>query len=280
MATSKTKKAAPQIDVRETFVSLQKDFGSSGISVEEKLGLLYNLQKTDTEIDKIRALHGALPQEVAGIEEEIDGLKSKIAHLKEIISGYEQSIEQNRNDLAEIEAQTEKYKAELGTISNSREYDSIQKEIENQELLKEIAEKHIGEARMAIGERNDNIALINDRITIREQDLAAKKEELESIVASTAAEEKQLLAKRTKFAEKLDERTLSAYDRIRGSVHNHLAVVGVYNGDSCGGCFNAITPQRLVDIAGGKKLVICENCGRLLVNPEALEAAAAESSSK
>ncbi len=270
MATSKTKKPAVQIDNRETFVSLQKGFGDSGLSVPEKLDLLYKLQQTDVEIDKIRALRGALPQEVAQIQDELSSLKGKVAHLEEVIAGYEQSIENNRKETVEIDAQTEKYKQELNSISNSREYDSIEKEIENQGLLHDIAQKHIGEARMAIAERKDSIATLQDRITIREQDLAAKQEELDGIVASTAEQEKQLSDKREKFTSKLDERTLSAYNRIRGSVHNHLAVVTVYNGDSCGGCFNAITPQRLVDIAAGNKLILCENCGRILVNPDAI----------
>lgn len=270
MATSKTKKVNAPIDVRETFVSLQKDFADSSLSVTEKLGLLYKIQQIDVELDKIKALRGALPQEVAQIEDEIASLKSKVAHNEELISGYEQSIEQNKNDIVEIDAQTEKYKQDLQAISNSREYDSIEKEIENQGLLHDIAQKHIGEARVAIAERKDAIAAIQERIEIREQDLAAKKDELDNIVSSTAEQESSLSEKRDSIADKIDARTMSAYNRIRGSVRNHLAVVSVYN-DACGGCFNAITPQRLVDIASGTKLVICENCGRILVNPDALQ---------
>lgn len=270
MATSKTKKVNAPIDVRETFVSLQKDFADSSLSVTEKLGLLYKIQQIDVELDKIKALRGALPQEVAQIEDEIASLKGKVAHNEELISGYEQSIEQNKNDIVEIDAQTEKYKQDLQAISNSREYDSIEKEIENQGLLHDIAQKHIGEARVAIAERKDAIAAIQERIEIREQDLAAKKDELDNIVSSTAEQESSLSEKRDSIADKIDARTMSAYNRIRGSVRNHLAVVSVYN-DACGGCFNAITPQRLVDIASGTKLVICENCGRILVNPDALQ---------
>lgn len=273
MATSKTKKVNAPIDVRETFVSLQKDFADSSLSVTEKLGLLYKIQQIDVEMDKIKALRGALPQEAAQIEDEIASLKSKVAHNEELISGYEQSIEQNKNDIVEIDAQTEKYKQDLQSISNSREYDSIEKEIENQGLLHDIAQKHIGEARVAIAERKDAIAAIQERIEIREQDLAAKKDELDNIVSSTAEQESSLSEKRDSIAEQIDARTMSAYNRIRGSVRNHLAVVSVYN-DACGGCFNAITPQRLVDIASGTKLVICENCGRILVNPDALQGTA------
>lgn len=272
MATSKTKKVNAPIDVRETFVSLQKDFADSSLSVTEKLGLLYRIQQIDVEMDKIKALRGALPQEVAQIEDELASLKSKVAHNEELISGYEQSIEQNKKDIVEIDAQTEKYKQDLQSISNSREYDSIEKEIENQGLLHDIAQKHIGEARVAIAERKDAIAAIQERIEIREQDLAAKKDELDNIVSSTAEQEISLSEKRDGIADQIDARTMSAYNRIRGSVRNHLAVVSVYN-DACGGCFNAITPQRLVDIASGTKLVICENCGRILVNPDALQGA-------
>lgn len=272
MATSKTKKVNAPIDVRETFVSLQKDFADSSLSVTEKLGLLYRIQQIDVEMDKIKALRGALPQEVAQIEDELASLRSKVAHNEDLISGYEQSIEQNKKDIIEIDAQTEKYKQDLQSISNSREYDSIEKEIENQGLLHDIAQKHIGEARVAVAERKDAIAAIQERIEIREQDLAAKKDELDNIVSSTAEQESGLSEKRESIAERIDARTMSAYNRIRGSVRNHLAVVSVYN-DACGGCFNAITPQRLVDIASGIKLVICENCGRILVNPDALQGA-------
>lgn len=270
MATSKTKKVNAPIDVRETFVSLQKDFADSSLSVTEKLGLLYRIQQIDVEMDKIKALRGALPQEVAQIEDELASLRSKVAHNEDLISGYEQSIEQNKKDIIEIDAQTEKYKQDLLSISNSREYDSIEKEIENQGLLHDIAQKHIGEARVAVAERKDAIAAIQERIEIREQDLAAKKDELDNIVSSTAEQESGLSEKRESIADQIDARTMSAYNRIRGSVRNHLAVVSVYN-DACGGCFNAITPQRLVDIASGTKLVICENCGRILVNPDALQ---------
>lgn len=270
MATSKTKKVNAPIDVRETFVSLQKDFADSSLSVTEKLGLLYRIQQIDVEMDKIKALRGALPQEVAQIEDELASLRSKVAHNEDLISGYEQSIEQNKKDIIEIDAQTEKYKQDLQAISNSREYDSIEKEIENQGLLHDIAQKHIGEARVAVAERKDAIAAIQERIEIREQDLAAKRDELDNIVSSTAEQESSLSEKRESIAGQIDARTMSAYNRIRGSVRNHLAVVSVYN-DACGGCFNAVTPQRLVDIASGTKLVICENCGRILVNPDALK---------
>ena len=145
-------------------------------------------------------------------------------------------------------------------------FDSINKELENQGLLRQIAEKNIGDARTAIDARKADIEALAEKIAIREEDLAAKREELESIVESTSKEEAGLVAKRDALAAALDERTLSAYNRIKDSVHNRLAVVTVCNESSCGGCFNTITPQRLIDIASGKMLVICEHCGRIIVS--------------
>lgn len=259
-------KVETPIDRRETFVSLSKNFAEGSLSVAEKLQILYALQQTDNEIDRIVSLRGALPQEVEDIEVELASLRSKIESNQEIIAGFEANIDLNKENIVEIDAQRAKYAEQLNNVANSREYDSIDKEIENLDLERKIAEKGINEARLAIADKKDVIAVITERISIREEDLEAKRHELASIVESTSKEEETLKAKRAEAASKLDERTLSAYDRIRGSVHNHLAVVPVYE-NSCGGCFNAITPQRLIDVASGNKLVICENCGRILVNP-------------
>ena len=168
----------------------------------------------------------------------------------------------------ECDLQIERYQKQLDDISNSREYDSINKEIENQELLRQIAQKTINDTRSAIIEKKEEQENLKEFIAVRGDDLKAKKEELATIVESTSKEEQKLIAKREECAAKIDPRTMSAYDRIRASVHNHLAVVSVYNGDSCGGCFNTITPQRQVEIASNKKLIICEHCGRIIVNPD------------
>lgn len=265
-----TKKVQTPIDERETFVSLQKNFAESGLSVEEKLQVLYELQLTDNEIEQIKQLRGELPEEVAALQAEVENYTAKIAHLDELIEEFTNSIALKKDEIVELDAESVKYQQQLENISNSREYDSIRKELENTDLLRQIAEKNIGEARIAIAEKKEVIAEISERIAIREQDLAAKQAELDGIVESTATQEEALLARRNALVEKIDDaRTISAYDRIRNSTKNHLAVVGVYNQDSCGGCFNTITPQRLVDIATGKKLVICEHCGRILVSTDA-----------
>ena len=271
MATTKIKKVETPIDERETFVSLQKSFAEGEADVREKLKTLYALQEADNAIEKIVQLRGELPEEVAGLENEIASMQAKVAQLNDLIDEYAKSIESNKETIIELDEQIAKYQGQIDNIANSREFDSINKELENQGLLRQIAEKHIGETKIAISERKDTIEDIERRIEIREADLEAKKEELANIIESTAVEEENLQAKRSELASKVDARTMSAYDRIRVSVRNHLAVVPVYNGDSCGGCFNTITPQRLIDIASGKKLIICEHCGRIIVNPDAEE---------
>lgn len=268
MATKKTRKVATPVDQRETFVSIQKNFADSDISVEEKLKILYELQKADVAIDKIISRRGELPEEVKALEEEIAVLKAKISKLNELNAGLNLSIAENKEKAVASEDAAEKYRAQLNQIQNSREYDSIEKEIENLDLEKQIANKFVGEAKMKIAENKAAIEEIEQKIDVRNEDLRIKKEELDNIAKTTAAEESTLKTKRDALAEKIDERTMSAYERIRASVHNHLAVVSVFNENACGGCFNTIIPQRLIDIASMKKLVICEHCGRIIVSPE------------
>ena len=232
----KIKKVETPIDNRETFVSLQKNFAESDLSVEEKLKTLYELQKADSEIDKILQLRGELPMEVAALEEEIARLKGKIAERTTEIENMNMTIA-----------------------------DSKQKMLEDEE---QIAEKVSTEAKQKILVAKGEIEGIKDRITICTDDLNLKKEELATIVESTSKEEQQLTAVREACAAKIDARTMSAYERIRQSVNNHLAVVSIVGG-ACGGCFSKITPQRLIDIASGRKLVICEHCGRIIINPDA-----------
>lgn len=276
MASIKKKVNVPTpIDERETFVSLRKNFAENEQLVQEKLKTLYELQNTDIEIDKLLQLRGELPEEVSALESEVEFLKTKKARMEEMIDGYNQGIENDKKHIDELDKEIEEYRKKLENISNSREYDSVNKELENQGLLRAISEKNIREAREAIDSRRQDIERIDDRISIREADLEAKRSELSTITEATAPQEKELVARREAFISKLDERTISAYERIRKSTHNHLAVVSLFPknedgtyGDACGGCFHTITPQRLIDIASGKKLVICEHCGRIIVNPE------------
>lgn len=276
MASIKTtSKVVTPVDAHETFVSLRKNFAESEQSAQEKLKTLYELQNADNAIEKLVQLRGELPEEVAALEEEVETLNAKKTRIEQLIEGFNQSIESSKEQIRELDEDIEKYRRQLENISNSREYDSINKELENQELLRAIAEKNIKESRASIEERKYDLERIGDRISVREGDLEAKREELETIVESTAKEEEALASKRSACAAKIDDRTLSAYETIRNSVHNRLAVVSLYPknedgtyGNACGGCYHTITPQRLIDIASGRKLVICEHCGRIIVNPD------------
>ena len=273
--TKKTQQVNAPIDARETFVSLRKNFAESEQAVQEKLKTLFNLQATDNDIDRLMQLRGELPKEVEVLEQEVESLNAKKERALQLIEGYKQSIDAAGESIKQVDEDIEQYRKQLENVSNSREYDSINKELENQGDVRAIAEKNIGEAQEAIKARGVDIEKIEDRLTIRVADLEAKKEELNTIVESTAEEETTLMAKREAYIAKLDERTISAYDRIRKSAQNHLAVVtlfpknedGTY-GSACGGCYHTITPQRLIDIASSKKLVICEHCGRIIVSPE------------
>ena len=264
----KTKKIETPIDQRETFVSIQKSFADSDISVSEKLSTLYALQQADTAIDKILQLRGELPMEVEHLENEIAELNAKSVRVSEIIEGYNKSIAENKQNIIECDAQIEKYKSQLENIANSREYDSLNKEIENQGYVRQIAEKNIYETKERILEKKAELETVKEKTAVKTEDLKAKKEELSTIVEATSKEEEMLRANREACAAKIDARTMSAYDRIRQSCNNHLAVVSLFNNDSCGGCFNTIAPQRLIDIASNRKMIICEYCGRILVNPD------------
>lgn len=264
----KTKKIETPIDQRETFVSISKNFADSELSVAEKLKTLYDLQAADTAIDKILQLRGELPLEVETLESELEEIKVKIASINSSIEENLEKINENKQKMLDCEAQIEKYRTQVENISNSREYDSINKEIENQDLLRQIAQKYINESKEFIAGAKADLEVIMEKQAVKLEDLKAKKEDLATIVESTAKEEEALVAKREECAAKIDERTMSAYERIRASVHNHLAVVSVYNENACGGCLNTIPPQKLIDIASNKKVVICEYCGRILVNPD------------
>lgn len=269
MATKKVQKVVTPIDQRETFVSIQKNFTESELSIEEQLRILYALQQADTKIDKIIQLRGELPLEVEALEGEIAEIDAKIAKHEAEVAEFTASVAANKNAALEYGQQLDKYKEHLEHITNSREYDSLQKEIENHGIMLQIAEKRIGEAKEEMFKLKGEIARLQDRKNVKNADLDAKKAELATIVESTAQEEAALQKERDAYAAKVDPRTMNAYDKVRNSYANHLAVVSLYQGNACGGCMNTVPPQRAIEIASGKKIVICENCGRILVSPEA-----------
>lgn len=270
MATTKVKKTTlvtPPIDKRETFVSLSKNMNESDVTMEVKLHTLYRIQHIDTKIDRIHLLRGELPDEVSELEDEIAGLNTRLSKLQAEVKDLEKQIGQRKLDIETANASIAKYEEQQNNVKNSREYDSLSKEIEYQSLEKEFAEKQIGNSNKLILEKKAALDATKAQIAGREEDLAHKKEELVSIIEETAKEEELLLEERNRLAATLDERMMAAYDRVRSNARNRLAVVTVKR-DACGGCFNKIPPQRQLDIALSKKIIVCEYCGRILVSSE------------
>jgi len=265
--TKKATNIQTPIDAHETFVSIRKSFTDGDVA--EKLKSLCDLQNIDSELDKIYQLRGELPAEVEALEAKIAELCGKAANISESITECEKRIAQYRQQYTACRDQIAKYQAQVDAgVENSREFDSLNKEIENQDLLAQVAQKRIGENEEQIQLRQQDLQTIQERIEVRKGDLQAKNEELSQIATSTAKQEEKLLERRSASAEKIDARTMSAYERIRKSVRNHIAVAQVYNGNACGGCHSEIAPQRLIDIAEGRKLIICEYCGRILVSAD------------
>jgi predicted nucleic acid-binding Zn-ribbon protein len=234
-------------------------------TVEEKLVALYTLQSIDTEIDKIKILRGELPLEVQDLEDEIAGLQTRVTNINDEIAAFDGSIKEKESLILDSKALMKKYDEQLKNIRNNREFDSLNKEIEFQTLEIELAEKRIKEAKASIVAKMDTISGAKMRLQDRSADLDAKNAELDGIIAETKKDEEKL-GKQSVVAEKvIDERLLNAYKRLRGSVRNGLAVVPVLR-DACGGCFNSVPPQRQMDIAARKKVIVCEHCGRVLVD--------------
>ena len=234
-------------------------------TVEEKLVALYKLQSIDTEIDKIKILRGELPLEVQDLEDEIAGLQTRVANINEEIATFDSSIKEKESLMIDSKALIVKYDEQLKNIRNNREFDSLNKEIEFQNLEIELAEKRIKEATATVSSKKEAKSGTEMRLIDRTGDLTAKNAELDGIIAETQKDEEKL-GKESVVAEKvIDERLLNAYKRLRGSVRNGLAVVPVLR-DACGGCFNTVPPQRQMDIAARKKVIVCEHCGRVLVD--------------
>jgi predicted nucleic acid-binding Zn-ribbon protein len=234
-------------------------------SVEEKLSSLVALQKIESKIDEIQILKGELPMEVKDLEDEIQGLHARQTRIEEEINGIQEFINQKKNAIKEAEALIKKYEKQSENVKNSREFEAINKEIEMQQLEMKLAEKHIRDANEEIAEKVVVLDKAKKNVANKEGVLATKKGELEKIIASTEKEEKHYNKLASEAREKVEERLLNSYDRIRKNYRNGLGVVPVER-DACGGCFNAIPPQRQSEIRQRKKIIVCENCGRILVD--------------
>lgn len=237
------------------------------MSVEQKLQALYELQTTLTAIDEKRALRGELPLEVQDLEDEIAGLDTRIEKIDTEIKEFQSAITMKKGEVQEAQANLERYNNQLNEVRNNREYDSLSKQIDYERLEVELCNKKIKEATDQVAYRTNDLEIAKTEREERQKDLDEKKSELEDILAETR-EEETMLKKRAKDLEvKIEPRLLSSFKRIRKSARNGLGIVYVQR-DACGGCFNKIPPQRQLDIKMHKKIIVCEYCGRILIDPE------------
>ena len=237
------------------------------ISVEDKLLALNELQRIDSAIDKIKTLRGELPLEVQDLEDEIAGLQTRISNFEQEINSLEQGVSGKKQEILNAEALIAKYKEQQDNVRNNREYDSLSKEIEFQTLEIELCKKKIREFTDQIKEKKEHV---DGAVTLRDErniDLVNKNKELEEIVGETQKDIEELEKKSSEIQKVIESRLLQAYKRIRTNARNGLAVVTIQR-DACGGCFNQIPPQRQLDIKSRKKIIVCEYCGRILVDED------------
>ncbi|MCB9184800.1 MAG: hypothetical protein H6591_12900 [Flavobacteriales bacterium] len=239
--------------------------GKAEITIAEKLVELYRLQTIDSQVDRIKVQRGELPLEVQDLEDEVAGLETRLNKLQEELAEIEGQVSEKQNQIKDAKAQIKKYEGQQAKVRNNREYDSLTKEIEFQNLEIQLAEKRIKEFKAQMEAKQAVVDESKAKHDERKKDLEQKKKELDDIIAETEKEEKELAKKSAAASQHIEERLLSAYHRIRSNARNGLGVVPVERG-SCGGCFNAIPPQRQLDIGSHKKIIVCEHCGRILVD--------------
>jgi len=261
-----------QSEISQTNVQAQDDSEETIISIEKKLVALYNLQQIDSQIDKIRIVRGELPLEVEDLEDEVIGLETRITNFEQNLEILQQQVTEKDLLIKESKSLIEKYKAQQMNVRNNREFESLNKEIEYQGLEIQLAEKHIREFNTNLTLKKEEIGKAKQELEERRSDLEVKKNELADIVSETEKEEKQLSVQSQENQKVIEDRLLNAYKRIRDNARNGLAVVMVER-DACGGCFSKIPPQRQLDIKMHKKIIVCEYCGRILVDPAIVEAA-------
>ncbi len=240
---------------------------SKELTVEQKLKTLFQLQTMLSKIDEIKTLRGELPLEVQDLEDEIAGLRTRIDKIKAEVEELKTSITNKKVEIEVAKASVEKYKTQQDNVRNNREYDFLTKEIEFQTLEIELCEKRIREFSTAEGEKSDEIAKNEHMLEERQKDLELKKNELDDIIAETKQEEEKMREKAKELETKIEPRLLQSFKRIRKNSRNGLGIVYVQR-DACGGCFNKIPPQRQLDIRSRKKIIVCEYCGRIMIDPE------------
>ncbi|MDR0437114.1 MAG: C4-type zinc ribbon domain-containing protein [Bacteroidales bacterium] len=234
-------------------------------SIEQKLVALFSLQLIDSEIDKIRIIRGELPLEVQDLEDEVAGLETRLNRFNTEIEDLEKQITERKTATLDAKAAIKKYELQQNKVRNNREYESLNKEIEYQSLEIQLQDKRIKEANWQLEQKKKDLEQVQETFEERTNDLAAKKTELDEIIAETEIEEKELLKVSNEHKKKIEQRLISSYDKVRENARNGLAVV-VVERDACGGCFNKIPPQRQAEIKLHKKILVCEHCGRILVD--------------
>lgn len=236
-------------------------------TVAQKLEALAKLQEIDSQLDEIKKVRGALPEEVGDLEDELTGYQTRIDKFNEDLKGLEQDISDSKQAIKDSEKLIKRYEEQQMNVRNNREYDAISKEIELQKLEIQIREKRIKEAYHKIELKKEEIAATEGVASERQKDLDSKKKELDSIMSESQEDENSLQSTRDKAVKDIEERLYKSYERIRTNARNGLAVVPVKR-DACGGCFNIVPPQRQADIRDKKKLIVCEHCGRILADVE------------
>jgi predicted nucleic acid-binding Zn-ribbon protein len=234
-------------------------------SIEGKLRSLYELQLIDSKIDRLRTIRGELPLEVSDLEDIVTGLETRLNNVTTEVEELENQINEKKQAIKDFQANIKKYETQQGKVRNNREYDAITKEIEFQNLEIQLAEKRTKEAKAGVALKSDLLEKSKTEFEERTKDLKVKKGELDEIIAETEKEEVDLLKESEIASAKIEDRLLNAYKRIRANTRNGLAVVTV-DRDACGGCYNKIPPQRQLDIRTNKKIIVCEHCGRVLVD--------------
>ena len=240
------------------------------ITVEKKLVALYTLQQIDSKIDKIRIVRGELPEAVQDLEDEVAGLETRIANYEADLKKFNTDITNYKIKIKETQALIKKYEEQQNNVRNSREYDSLTKEAEYQSLEIQLCEKRIKDATIKMEDIKNGLEATQAKLEERKNDLVVKQSELQSIVEETEKEEEDLVAKSKESEALIEDRLLAAYKRIRKSARNGLAVVKIER-DACGGCFNKIPPQHQLDIRIHKKIIVCEYCGRILVDQDIID---------
>ena len=235
------------------------------LTIPEQLAQLYHLQKNDSKLDEIKVMKGELPMEVSDFEDDLVGLNTRKNRLLDSINEIDEDIKNHNNNIKESESLIAKYEKQLDKVKNNREFDALNKEVELQRLEIQLSEKRIKEANVSKVAKGESLKNIEDKIAVRQKELKVKKDELESIIEKTEKEEDRLIKDSAKQRKEIEPRLLKAYDKIRSSYRNGLAVAVVAR-ESCGGCFNKIPPQKQIEIGMMKHIVACEHCGRILVD--------------